>query len=162
MKFNKWSEKVDRIFEEMANEKTNGEIFFQNMPGGAWFCDKKGVMAYRLEGQTILSAKPQNAVTVFEYLMNETKDAAIAIEKTNGITKEGHKVCRLSRADRNRQINVYLNPKLMKKFPANTLYYTTAATKAVLAGIWENDKLHIIGLIMPVRVNDGDFAPEVA
>lgn len=158
MKFNKWSEKVDRIFEEMAN----GDIFFQNLPGGAWFSDKKGVMAYHLEGQEILTVKPQNAVTVFDYLMNDTKDAAIANEKTNGITKEGRKVCRLSRDNGWRQINVYLNPKLMKKFPANTLYYTTASNKAVLAGIWENDRLHVIGLIMPVRVNDWDFTPEAA
>lgn len=157
MKFNKWSEKVDRIFEEMAN----GEIVFQNLPGGAWFSDKKGVMAYHLEGQEILTVKPENAVTVFDYLMNDTKDAAIA-KKTNGITKEGRKVCRLSRDNGWGQINVYLNPKLMKKFPANTLYYTTASNKAVLAGIWENDRLHVIGLIMPVRVNDWDFTPEAA
>ena len=51
----------------------------------------------------------------------------------------------------------YVQQNYYKLFPANTLFYVSGPAKPVIAGIWENDKLHVIGFILPVRKLDKIF-----
>jgi hypothetical protein len=50
----------------------------------------------------------------------------------------------------NGDCEVYVYEKLLRMFPKNAVYYVSGYTAPVIVGVWENDRFHEIGLVMPM------------
>ena len=54
-------------------------------------------------------------------------------------------------------MEVYAQEKFLRIFPKNTMFYVQSQNKPIVAGLWENEKLTIIGLVLPVLKIGDEF-----
>ena len=77
------------------------------------------------------------------------------IEKLAATTDENKKCKKIENREKN--ICVYVYDSILNKFPKNALYYISGKSKPVLVGLWENDKLYILGVVLPFRSETAGF-----
>ena len=145
MKMSKWNEKVCALMDELCMDNN---IKYCNQDDGALFCDNAGTWLLFSPGSVIVSANDdKNSVPA---LANHWKraiesDSTIARENVSGWL-DGMK-CRKFEND---NTVVYAREKFLRMFPKNTMFYLQSTTKPIIAGIWEDGKLNVIGFVMPV------------
>lgn len=154
MTITKWNEKVSAILDKYCDENI---VRYANTEEGVCFTDKAGYSAYFLpkhhcysvHGKSIMENPKSSSPMIAEIFRSAIDSSVLASNEICG--KSGGK---LARHFSNGETEAYVYEKLLRVFPKNTQYYISGPTKPVLAGIWENDKLHVIGLVMPYRKTD--------
>lgn len=149
MKTEKWYEKAIAMFDE---ESTNGAIA-ANLEDGFIFANSAGTYALFIPGHSVLSAfrkdsdagKKRNALRVLHDQAMQAGELATS-EITGSFADRKCKVRQLS----NGKSEVYVYEKLLRMFPKNALYYISSPIAPVIVGIWENNRFHEIGLVMPM------------
>lgn len=145
MKMEKWNAKVSAKLEELA---TKNGAFYCNRQDGVLFADQTGEWLLFCPGSKMLSANNgKNARSVLNNFWENAlnSDGTLAENIVSGVLSKT-KVRRFSDGEK----VAYCAEKYLKMFPKNTLFYVESMTKPVIAGIWENGVLHIIGLVMPI------------
>lgn len=152
MKIAKWNEKVSAMFDD-ASMYDSDNLRYANDSDGAYFCTTP-YQAYFMPGMEILTAK-----------MREDHKAAIlpwifhtAIEKSNLASEtRGKANGKMARRFSCGDIDVFCYEKFLRVFPKNALFYVSAPTAPILVGLWDNDRLHTIGIVMPFRCREDAF-----
>lgn len=156
MKLEKWNEKAAAVLDKLC--ATSTRWMYASVDNGVVFTDTKGHYALFCDNCTVVSAhdtKEQSDYLRKYWKQFEQSKHELAQDIVSGKFQgeKGRKIVKLSRDG----MDVYLDRKYYNLFPKNTLFYTESPTSAVLAGIWENDRLHIIGFVLPVRLGDNVF-----
>ena len=149
MTITKWNEKVSAILDKHCMEEN---IRYANTEDGVYFANKAGYYAYFLPDYHCSSASgnPKNESPMLADIFRSAIDSGVlARDEESG--KSGGK---LARHFSNGETEAYVYEKFLRVFPKNTQYFISGPTKPVLAGIWGNDRLHVIGLVMPYRKTD--------
>lgn len=149
MKTEKWYEKAIAMFDE---ESTNGAIA-ANMEDGFIFANSAGTYALFIPGYSAASAmwevndmaRKSKTLRVLHDQAMQAGELATS-EITGSFADRKCKVRQLS----NGKSEVYVYEKLLRMFPKNALYYISSPIAPVIVGIWENDRFHEIGLVMPM------------
>lgn len=145
MKIAKWNEKVSAMLDDLCMENN---VRYCNRDDGVVFCDELGTWLLFSPGSVVLSVHgDKNCVSAlsahWENALNS--DGRLAQENVSGWLN-GMKCRKFS--DGNTE--VYAREKFLRIFPKNTLFYVQGMTKPIVAGIWENDRLTVIGFVLPV------------
>lgn len=151
MKTEKWYEKACEIFDQEANN----EIICANLDDGFLFANSAGTYALFIPGQVALSASCERNARKSHTLRllhdMAFKSGELATEQRTGYFPD--RKCKV-RELRNGKEEVYVYEKLLRVFPKNAMYYISGPQSPVLVGIWENDRLHEIGMVMPMFSNE--------
>jgi hypothetical protein len=154
MKLEKWNAKAEKILEDFCAHDTHEKYSwaYANTDGGVIFCNPAGTWAMFCPDNQVVSAHPYRHMDFLRrYWQENVLDANGILVKTvtpGTFSGDKCKIIELARAD---GLRVYLQQKFYKLFPANALFYTVAPDKPVIVGLWENDRLHIIGCVQPIR-----------
>ena len=147
MKADQWYKKAQSIFEEEAMQ---GAIA-ANFDDGFLFSNSAGTYALFIPGYVACSAvwkRDMRKSNTLRVLYNRTMIAGeLATKQTPG--KFADRKFK-SREFSNKNGKVYVYEKLLRMFPKNALYYISEPTAPVVVGIWENERLYPIGLVMPM------------
>ena len=161
MKVKNWNEKAIDICDRLT---ARGDMRYYNRADGALITDKKGFYALFLPGCAVMSAfgnkKNERAIINDTWEKTINGNAKIADHFSAGYFKREFS-CETEYSNKIRVLSndittVYVQEKFLRMFPANTLYYIEDPRKPVIAGIWENGLLHIIGIVLPFY-NDGRY-----
>ena len=161
MKYSKWIEKAGKIFDKEL-QKANVKFAYENTKNGFYFANGAGTILYFVENHTVLSVKNFTEYNGLGKLFEEqAKNGILAKSITSGSSNAygmRYNLFRFSAGD----YNVYVNSKLLKDFPKNTLFYTCGGrTKPILACIEnENGAFSPIALVFPVNLYDENFVQE--
>lgn len=147
MKLEKWYEKAGKILEKQIS---SDDIRYYSDDDGTVFCNAHGSWCLFDPGSSVLSASPKDSMyylkTLWEkFVVNSYSTLAENIV-SGSMCKDGTKARQFSSGD----ITVYAAERFLRMFPKNTMFYIEESTKPIICGIWENDKLNIIGFVMPV------------
>lgn len=151
MKIAKWNEKATAMLDKLCAENN---VKYANCENGVVFCDPLGTWLVFSPGSVVVSA-------------NHGKDMVSGLAKAweNAINSDGKLVessvsgwmndrkCRKFTVD---DMEVYAQERFLRIFPKNTMFYVQSPYKPIVAGLWENDKLTVIGLVLPIRKRNGD------
>lgn len=161
MKYSKWIEKVGKIFDKEL-QKANVKFAYENAARGFYFANSTGTTLYFVENQSVLSAKDFTEYKGLCKLFEENAINGVLAKSITPGSSNAHgmhyNLFRFNAGD----YNVYVNSKLLKDFPKNTLFYTCGGrTKPVLACIEnENGAFSPIALVFPINLCDNDFVQE--
>lgn len=145
MKMAKWNEKVFALMEKLC---TDNNIKYYNREDGALFCDNTGTWLLFSPGSVVISAN--NGKDLVPDLNNYWKRA---LESNSTLAREsvsGWLNGMKCRKFENDDTVVYAREKFLRMFPKNTMFYLQSTTQPVIAGIWEDGRLYVIGFVMPV------------
>ena len=152
MKYNRWIEKLSMIAEKMISEKCK----YCNTEKGAYIASIPGDYAIFYPGYSILGVDPkQNCPGLQKVIEESTKKCILADTITQGKTDENKKCKKIENRENN--ICVYVYDSILNKFPKNSIYYVSAKYNPVLVGLWENDQLYILGVVLPFRAEIAGF-----
>jgi len=151
MNITRWNEKVSALADKLCSE--NG-IVYHNRADGVVFCDKHATWLLFCPKSGIASihanqAKSCSALSAYweKALRSDGKlaecSASGRFAKTAG---RSYKVHQFKSGD----LEVYAQDKYIRMFPKNTMFYISGRRDPIVAGIWENDQLHVIGFVMPL------------
>lgn len=153
----KWNEKAAAKLAVLCD---SGAGIYSNIDDGVVFSDRTGFWFMFAAGQQVLTACPKKAFSdclARHYEKALTGDAALA-ESMQAGTVGGRKARKFSAGG----VDVFVYETILRLFPKNTLFYLASPTAPVVAGLWENGRLHIIGAVAPFRLLDHDFIPAAA
>jgi hypothetical protein len=142
----KWNEKVRALMDKLCMDNN---IKYYNRDDGALFCDNAGTWLLFSPGSVVISANngKDSAPVLNSYWERALEsNGTLARENVSGWLN-GMK-CRKFEND---DVVVYAREKFLRMFPKNTMFYLQGETKPIIAGIWEDGKLNVIGFVMPVR-----------
>lgn len=151
MKTEKWYEKAREIFDQ---EAYNG-IIAANLDNGFLFANSDWTYALFIPGERALFAYNEGAVRKSNTL-RVLHDAAIKSSELATSQRTGYfadRKCKVRELSNGKQ-EVYVYEKLLRMFPKNALYYVSGPNSPVVVGIWENDRLYEIGIVMPMLSNE--------
>lgn len=156
MKLEKWNEKtsvyLDTLLEKDQSIKENA-VFYANTANGVYFADKSGIWARFLPDHQIYSVSAKNSRPFLEKAFEDSIKVSVLSDSIT-IGRTGGKNGKKCRKFQSGNMEVYVYETLLRDYPKNTLFYISGETKPVLCGIMENDVLHVIGLVMPFRVQN--------
>ena len=156
MKLEKWTEKANKKLDEMLESKN---VRFCNLDDGVVFCDDSGTWCMFAPGSVVLSARGDDArrndriKNVWKKYVDESD--AVLTHGVKGFTDDNGKKAACTRFPVMNMDgtfsndSVYVYDRVLNKFPKSTLFYASAPLAPVLCGIWDNDRLHIIGMVYP-------------
>jgi hypothetical protein len=160
MKIEKWYEKAISAFEKEVEDG----VIAANLNNGCVYANSSGTYAFYIPGYSVLSAvwekdklarKSNTLRLLYKQAESNPSASLVTSEKTGRFPDRKNKVRQLSDGER----NVYVYEKLLRLFPKNALFYISSATSPVFVGIWENDRLYPVGLVMPMYSAES-FIPE--
>ena len=153
MKAEKWYNKAGNIFEE---ESMKGCIA-TNFESGFLFSNASGTYALFIPGysaySTIWDKEARKSNTLRTLYEKTRENAKLATENASGFLSD--RACKV-REFKNETTTVYVYEKLLRMFPKNALFYISERHAPVMVGIWENDRLYEIGMVMPLYTQ-GNF-----
>lgn len=149
MKIERWYEKANAIFDENANTG----IIAANLDDGFIFANPAGTYALYIPGCSVAGAiwerddlaRKSKTLRVLHDQAMKAGELATS-ERTGTFADRKCKVRQFS----NGKAEVYVYEKLLRMFPKNAIYYISSPIAPVIVGIWENDRFHEIGLVMPM------------
>lgn len=146
MKLAKWNEKVSAIFED-ASLYPDADFHYDVDDSGAYFC-KSRFYAFYMPGETIYGTGNNDRKAPLSALFQ----TAIKNGKLANVNETGTLDCKKGKVRKlaNDTCTAYVQEKFLRIFPKNTSYYICGHNRPVVAGIWENDKLNVIGIVMPI------------
>ena len=150
MKIAKWNEKVSAKLDDLCVKNT---VRFCNREDGVAFCDKYGtylLFAPSMHVCTYHGDKAEVSALSRYWDAVQNSEAKLAESSVSGYLMNGgisSKVRRFTSGD----VEVYVQERFLRIFPKNTMFYVESPVKPIIAGIWENDRLTIIGIVMPIR-----------
>ena len=146
MKIAKWNEKVSAMLDDLCMKNN---VKYCNREDGVVFCDNAGTWLLFSPGSVMLSAgSNKNAVSALSaHWENALNSNGKLAENSISGWMNGKKWRKFS----NGEMEVYAQEKFLRMFPKNTLFYLESPCKPIVAGIWENDTLTVIGFVLPVR-----------
>ena len=158
MKIAKWNEKANRILDRRISEN-DPDLRFCNTEDGVLFCDKLGTWCVLARDAVVLSVlgEDERRVPALEKLYAKaTSGNSILCDVTKGrVTPFGYGTS--CRKMTNENGEAYVRESFLRMFPANTLFYMSSPTKPIVCGIWENDRLHVIGIVLPFLLLNREF-----
>jgi hypothetical protein len=145
MKMSKWNEKVCSLMDKLCMDNN---IKYFNQDDGALFCDNTGTWLLFSPGSVVLSADSgKNSVPALADYWKRVLESSSTLARENVSGWLNGMKCRKFEND---DTVVYVREKFLRMFPKNTMFYLQSTTKPIIAGIWENGKLNVIGFVMPV------------
>ena len=147
MKIEKWNAKAAEMLDQLCD---NGKIRYCNREDGVLLCDEKGTFLLFVPGSHVLSVNNgKNHISALSQYWDRytSADSVLSDSDVSGWI-DGMK-CRQFCAN---GVTVYAQEKFLRQFPKNTLYYVKSETDPIICGIWENDVLHVIGIVLPIRL----------
>lgn len=153
MKIAKWNEKVSAMFDD-ASMYDSENLHCASDSDGAYFATDK-YSAFFMPGYDIYTSKPgedkKGAALpgIFHAAINRAVLASETRGKANG---------KLARKFTSENATVFCYEKFLRVFPKNTLFYVSAPTAPIVAGIWEDGKLHTLGIVMPFLCREENFS----
>ena len=153
MKLDKWNEKTGVYLEKLIqDENSKNVVHYCNVNDGVYFCDSSGHWARFLSNQHILITKNNcsktKATPFLEKVFQEAIQSTVLADSIETGTT-GKAKCRKLTKD---NVSAYVYETLLRAFPKNARFYISGPTKPVIVGLWENDRLYVIGLVMPFRI----------
>lgn len=149
MKMEKWNMKVSAKLDKMLDD--GKRVLYENADGGVYFGDKSGTWILFLDGKEVWTAKKGDSRSLKRYFDYSSRRSTLASFEKGEVN--GKKARRFS----NGETDVYVYEKLVRQFPANALFYISSPVEPVYVGIWENDRLHQIGLVCPFHIRSNTF-----
>lgn len=153
MKIAKWNEKVSAMLDDLCMENN---VKYANREDGVVFCDYSGTWLLFSPGSVVLSANPKDSCKAlsayWETALNS--DGKLAETSVSGYLSDTRGRCRKFTSE---DMEVYAQEKFLRMFPKNTMFYLESPTKPIVAGIWENGRLTVIGFVLPVRKMNRTF-----
>lgn len=153
MKIAKWNEKAAKILDSMIEKR---DLRFRNTDEGVYFANEKGYYAYFLphvhlsRGNSPMELSSDGLVKTFDAASH---DAQLATSDTSGEAIVNSRRVKLRKFE-NADCEVYAQERFLRVFPKNTFFYISGPTKPIVAGIWEDGQLYVIGIVLPVRVTN--------
>ena len=169
MKITKWNEKVSAILDTMLEKD---DAVYCNRDDGVVFANKQGTFAMFCPEHTVWTVKPfpvgieaqrKNALSaIWDKTIQSDSKLADSTE-IGTLIQHGNSKRKVRKFNNDYLgLSVYVQERFLRQFPANTLYYVSGRNKPVIAGIWENDRLYVIGFVLPIMVAcDYHFIPAV-
>lgn len=155
MKHSEFKKKICKLIDKTMTEGKK-QYVYQNTPEALFFTPdaKKAYYAYRLEGSAINEQPGEKAKKMdFSRMMNKAMSTAIYAPMIPGYCEStnGTPAVKFRTEDGERE-NIF-DRRLVHKFPDNARFYLPRGKfEPAIVGIWENDRLNVIGCICPIRV----------
>lgn len=151
MKVEKWYKKAAAIFDAEAEKG----VISANCEDGFLFANATGTYALFIPGYSACSAVWESGDVrkskTLRLLYKYANDGILATKQRTGTFPDRR--CKV-REFANDSTEVYVYEKLLRIFPKNALYYISSPESPVLVGIWENARLCVIGMVMPMMSNE--------
>lgn len=148
----KFYEKAGKLLDENYDN-----VYYENTNDGAYFT-LDGIVAFYLPGQQICTVRgTKKDVTISKLFRYDSKLADVII---HGKTPRVHSRLKAVTYLKNKEndIRAYVKTRYFKLFPSNALFYVSGRNKPVTVGVYDNrNGLKILGLIMPVNIDDDAF-----
>ena len=162
MKIAKWNEKAEKILDRML-EFEDDKLRFCNVENGVLFCDWLGTWCIFCPNSVVAQyGKPQEDVRnvpALEKLYNRAINgsATIADVSKGTVFWNGNRKEKCRKFENENGI-AYVREKFLRVFPKNTLFYMESPNKPIICGIWENDRLYTIAIVLPfLLMGEGKF-----
>lgn len=156
MKYSTFQKNACKVAEKTL-EQGKTRMIYQNADDALYFTPdmKKAYYAYRLEGSALADQPDHKAGKVdFTRIFKEPMATGEYAERVpdyaekleNGVTVFKYRTANGEREN-------CFDRKLVRKFPENARFYLPAKKwSPAIVGLWENDRLNVIGCICPVRM----------
>lgn len=157
MKYSTFQKRACMIAEKTL-EKGKTRLLYQNTPEALYFLPDahKAYYAYRLEGSELAEQPDDKAGKVdFEKKFNDCMGTAVLapIREESSVKVFGKetRIIKFTTEDGTR-CNVF-DHKYVKLFPDNAKFYLPRGKwSPAVVGLWENDRLNVIGIVCPMNV----------
>lgn len=152
MKTAKWNEKVSAMLDDLC---IKNDVKYCNRDDGVVFCDHFGTWLLFSPGSVVISAN--DGKNIVPGLSAHWENALRSNGKLAETSVSGWMAGRKCRQFTAGDMEVYAAEKFLRMFPKNAMFYLEAPNKPIVAGLWENDKLTVIGFVLPIRKMDKTF-----
>jgi len=166
---------MDKAVEKVDWQQVGNQVFI-NTDDGVWVADKNGIHIDFYAGMVVYTAIGDRIHADDKWIRNRDRLAeGIADAEKHGRFAEAenvtatelvhnadgnlvpsgrsHKAVMLTRYENGLPIKVCVNAKLLKRFPKNTMYYTTSPSGPVLVCLPESIKADgTLGKILPIAI----------